>query len=79
MEKFRPRAVLPMDPDHRVMDYKKMAEWLKEKYPGVQTGCVENPGDAHSYDRGKASLRQTFYFSPRTGALLRRSRSRKAG
>ena len=78
MEKLRPKAVLPMDPDQRVMDYKKMAEWLKAKYPGVQTGCVENPGDAHIYDQGKSSLRRAFYFSPRMGALLHESRSRKA-
>ena len=78
MEKLRPKAVLPMDPDHRVMDYKKMAEWLKEKYPGVQAGCVENPGDAHIYDQGKSSLRRAFYFSPRIGSFLHESRSRKA-
>jgi len=79
MEKLRPKAVFPMDTDHRIMDYKKMAEWLKEKYPGVQTGCVENPGDAHIYDQEKSSLRRSFYFSPRMGALLHESRSRKAG
>jgi len=79
MEKLRPKAVLPMDPDHRIMDYREMAEWLKGKYPGVQTGCVENPGDAHMYDQGKFSLGQAFYFSPRMGALLRVSRSRKSG
>ena len=37
MEKLRPRVVLPMDPDHQVMDYARMAEWLKEKYPGILT------------------------------------------
>jgi hypothetical protein len=79
MEKLRPKAVLPMDPNHRVMDYRKMAGWLKEKYPGIQTGCVENPGDAHIYDQGKSSLDRAFYFSPRMGALLRESQSRKAG
>jgi cytohesin len=79
MKKLQPKAVLPMDPDHQVMDYKKMAEWLKENYPGVQTGCVENPGDAYIYDQGKSSLRQAFYLSPQIGSLLRENRSRKAG
>jgi ankyrin repeat protein len=79
MEKLHPKAVLPMNPDQTVMDYKKLAEWLKEKYPGVQAGCVENPGDAHLFDRGKSSLRRSFYFSPRMGKLLHESRSRKTG
>ena len=77
MEKLRPKAVLPMDPDHRIMDYKKMAEWLKATYPGVLTGCVENPGDAHVYDQRNASLNQAFYFSPRMGVLLGETRLRK--
>ena len=79
MEKLRPKAVLPMDTDQRVMDYKKMAEWLKAKCPGVQTGCGENPGDAYIYDQGKSSLHRSFYFSPQMGALLHESRSRKTG
>ncbi len=79
MEKLQPKAVLPMNPDQTIMDYKKMAEWLKAKYPGVQAGCVENPGDAHIYERRKSSLRRAFYFSPRVGALLQKNRSRKAG
>ena len=77
LEKLRPKAVLPMDPDHRVMDYKKMAEWLKVKYPSGQAGCVEYPGDAYSYDQGKSSLRRAFYFSSRMGELLHKSRSQK--
>jgi len=79
MEKLRPKAVLPMDPEHRVMDYRKMAEWLKAKYPGVQSGCVENPGDAHRYDQAESSLRPALYFSPRMAALLGQSRAQKAG
>ena len=79
MERLRPKAVLPMNPNQTVMDYKKMAEWLKARNPGVLTGCVENPGDAHIYDRGISSLRRAFYFSPRMGALLQKSRSHKAG
>jgi hypothetical protein len=79
MEKLHPKAVLPMNPDQTVMDYKKMAEWLKEKYPGTQTGCIENPGDAHFFDGGKSSLHRAFYFSARIGSLLHESRSRKAG
>jgi len=79
MDKLHPKAVLPMNPDQTVMDYKKMAEWLKAKYPGVETGCVVNPGDAHIYDQGKSSLHHAFYFSPQMGALLHESRSRKAG
>jgi ankyrin repeat protein len=79
MEKLHPQAVLPMNPDQTVMDYKKMAEWLKKKYPGVQTGCVENPGDAHIYDQGKVSLRRAFYVSPLIGSHLHENRSRKAG
>jgi len=78
MEKLRPKAVMPMDTDQRIMDYKKMAEWLKAKYAGVQIGCVEHPGDAYAFDQGKSSLRRAFYFSPRMGALLHESRSRKA-
>ena len=78
MEKLRPKAVLPMDPEHRVMDYKKMAGWLKAKFPGIQAGCVENPGDAHHYDQGTSRLLPAFYFSRRMGAQLSESRSRKA-
>ena len=70
MEKLRPKAVFAHGSGPTVMDYKKMAEWLKAKYPGVLTGCVENPGDAHVYDQGKASLNRAFYFSPRMGVLL---------
>ncbi len=78
MAKLRPKAVLAMDPDNQIMDHKKMAEWLKAKYPGAKTGCAENPGDAHLYDKGKSSLHRAFYFSSRLGALLHQSRSRKA-
>lgn len=79
MEKLRPKAVIPMDADQRIMDYKKMAEWLKAKFPGIQAGCVENPGDAYAYDQETSSLRRSFYLSPRMGKLLDKSRSRKAG
>ncbi len=79
MEKLHPKAVLPMDPDQRIMDYKKMAEWLSKNFPGVRTGCVENPGDAHLYDQGKSSLRRAFYLTPRMGALLHENPSRKDG
>jgi len=79
MEKLHPKAVLPMNPDQTVMDYKKLGEWLKVKYPGVKAGCVENPGDAHVYDQRESTLRRGFYFSPRMGALLRESGSRKTG
>jgi hypothetical protein len=68
-----------MNPDQTVMDYKKTADWLKANYPGVQTGCVENPGDAHVYNQGKANLQRAFYVSPRMAALLAQSRSRKSG
>jgi hypothetical protein len=67
MERLRPKAVFPMNPDHLVMDYKKMAEWLKEKYPEVRSGCVENPGDAHIYDKESSSLRRAIFISPRKG------------
>jgi hypothetical protein len=79
MDKLRPKAVLPMNPDQHIMDYKKMAEWLKAKYPTVQVGCVENPGDAHGYDQRKSSFQRAFYFSPRMGELLHKSRSQKTG
>ena len=79
MEKLHPKAVLPMNPDQTVMDYKKMGEWLKEKYPGVKAGCVENPGDAHIYNQKESTLQRAFYLSPRMGALLRKNGSRKTG
>jgi ankyrin repeat protein len=67
MDKLHPKAVFPMNPDHLVMDYKKMAGWLKEKYPEVRSGCVENPGDAHIYERESSSLRRAILISPRKG------------
>ena len=78
MDKLRPKAVLPMDPDNQIMDHKKMGEWLKAKYPGVKSGYAENPGDAHLYNQSKSALSRAFYFSPRMGAFLSESRARKA-
>jgi ankyrin repeat protein len=76
MDKLHPKAVFPMNANHLVMDFKKMAEWLKEKYPEVRSGCVENPGDAHIYNQENSSLRRVFSISPRIGSILRKNRSR---
>lgn len=45
MEKLRPRAVFPSDPDHRVHLFPDMAKTLADRGFKTEVLCAENPGD----------------------------------
>jgi len=53
IERLRPRAVLPVDPDHRRAAVDEMAAWIAREFPGVQVGCAVDPGDRLTWRRGR--------------------------
>lgn len=45
IEKLHPKAIFPLDPDHREHLYPDMAKMISDKGLEAEIFCAENPGD----------------------------------
>ncbi|MFC1563373.1 ankyrin repeat domain-containing protein [candidate division KSB1 bacterium] len=53
VEKLNPKAIFPMDPNRRELQYREMAHKIQMKYPDIEFGCAENSGDRFHFKGGK--------------------------